>query len=420
MSSAGKVIKIAAAEIGYPEKATNSNLDSPTQNAGYNNYTKYARDIDAIPHFYNGPKQGYPWCTVSLAWWFIKAFDVDEAKRLLLLPKDSLGAGVYYFKRYFRDAGQLGTTPKVGALVFFGDDHTGIVTAVNGGGFSTIEGNTSKAKGVVANGGSVCAKSYSSVKSSWTFGYPAYTEVDEDKPKVYLSPAMHRQNECCYPREDGQQCYEALENNEYIDILEPILNRCGIDTLRGYRRTPMDGEDGEQIMYNNINAGNAWKPDVYYVSHTNASTNGKTGSGTAKGFSSMYYPGSGNGQKLAKLMVQHRSEIYPYSCKTVARSDLHELSDTDAPAVYQEHVFHDNPEDAKWFHEHMKECAEADARALCEYLGIAYVDEPKTEPEKNILYRVQVGAFRVKANAEAQLEKLKAAGFDGFIVEVEK
>ena len=68
----------------------------------------------------------------------------------------------------------------------------------------------------------------------------------------------------------------------------------------------------------------------------------------------------------------------------------------------------------------MKECAEADAKALCEYLNIAYVDEPKTEPEKNILYRVQVGAFRVKANAEAQLEKLKAAGFDGFIVEVEK
>ena len=37
MSTVSKVIKIAAAEIGYPEKATNSNLDSPTQNAGYNN-----------------------------------------------------------------------------------------------------------------------------------------------------------------------------------------------------------------------------------------------------------------------------------------------------------------------------------------------------------------------------------------------
>jgi hypothetical protein len=31
------------------------------------------------------------------------------------------------------------------------------------------------------------------------------------------------------------------------------------------------------------------------------------------------------------------------------------------------------------------------------------------------LYRVQVGAFSVKANAEAQLAKLKAAGFNGFV-----
>lgn len=34
------------------------------------------------------------------------------------------------------------------------------------------------------------------------------------------------------------------------------------------------------------------------------------------------------------------------------------------------------------------------------------------------LYRVQVGAYRVKANAQRQLEKLKQAGFSGFIVTV--
>lgn len=35
--------------------------------------------------------------------------------------------------------------------------------------------------------------------------------------------------------------------------------------------------------------------------------------------------------------------------------------------------------------------------------------------DSKVIYRVQVGAFSVKANAEAMLEKLKAAGFDGFI-----
>ena len=64
MSSAAKVLQIAQAELGYLEKATDEAkyLDSKTANAGYKNFTKYARDLDAIPHFYNGPKQGAPWC----------------------------------------------------------------------------------------------------------------------------------------------------------------------------------------------------------------------------------------------------------------------------------------------------------------------------------------------------------------------
>lgn len=37
------------------------------------------------------------------------------------------------------------------------------------------------------------------------------------------------------------------------------------------------------------------------------------------------------------------------------------------------------------------------------------------KPEPGVLYRVQVGAFSKKANADAMLAKLKKAGFDGFI-----
>ena len=45
----------------------------------------------------------------------------------------------------------------------------------------------------------------------------------------------------------------------------------------------------------------------------------------------------------------------------------------------------------------------------------------KGEPENSaILYRVQVGAYIKKENAQAMLNKLKKAGFDGFIVEVKK
>lgn len=186
-------------------------------------------------------------------------------------------------------------------------------------------------------------------------------------PKVYLSPAMHRQNECCYPRPDGKQCYETLENNEYIDILEPVLNRCGIETKRGYRRTPMSNEDGDKIMRQNVAESNAWGADVHYISHTNGAN------GTVKGYRPIYFTGSVKGKKLAEIMVKYRKQIYPYSVVLNNRTDLYELKNTNAVAFYEEHVFHDNLEDATWFHTHMNEIAESAAKGLCEYFGIPYV-----------------------------------------------
>lgn len=68
-----------------------------------------------------------------------------------------------------------------------------------------------------------------------------------------------------------------------------------------------------------------------------------------------------------------------------------------------------------WFPKHGKsmDTFRADVKKLM-MLEEKPVDKPQ-EPTGKI-YRVQVGAFSVKANAEAQLKKLKQAGFDGFIV----
>lgn len=62
-SAINYMLNIALAEEGYLEKASNYDLDSKTGNAGYNNWNKYARDIDQKwPTFYNGRKNGYAWC----------------------------------------------------------------------------------------------------------------------------------------------------------------------------------------------------------------------------------------------------------------------------------------------------------------------------------------------------------------------
>ena len=224
-------------------------------------------------------------------------------------------------------------------------------------------------------------------------------------PKVYLSPATHRANPCVYPRPDGKQCYEALENNEYIDILEPILNRCGIETKRGYRRTPMNGDNGDAIMKQNVRESNAWGADVHYVSHTNASSNGK-----AQGCHPMYYTYSKNGKKLGEIMVKYRKQIYPRTVKLVARSDLYELKKTNAVAFYEEHAFHDNMEDATWFHTHMEEIAESAAKGLCEYFGIPYV-EPVPVPapvEQDVVIPIQVRMLR-RGMKGADVKTLQAA-----------
>ena len=174
------LIKIAKDEVGYLEKASNSNLDSKTANAGSNNYTKYARDLDNIPGFYNGKKQGYAWCDIFVDFCFVKAFGVENAKRLLCQPSKSLGAGCAYSMNYYKNSGRFRTSPAVGDQIFFKDSsgsicHTGLVYAVDKSYVYTIEGNTSSSSGVVANGGGVFQKKYMLNHSRIAgYGHPAY------------------------------------------------------------------------------------------------------------------------------------------------------------------------------------------------------------------------------------------------------
>ena len=69
--TAKQLVKIAEAEIGYHEKASNANLDIKTANSGKGNYTKYSRDLHKTG-YYNGNKQGFDWCDQFVDWCFFK------------------------------------------------------------------------------------------------------------------------------------------------------------------------------------------------------------------------------------------------------------------------------------------------------------------------------------------------------------
>lgn len=143
-----------ASNGGYLEKKSNAYLDDFQKNAGYNNYTKFARDVD---NWGQPGCQGQPWCAVYQFWKLVKIFGLARALQIM-------GGGFYNCRSVTRHAKQKGTwhsTPKKGALVVFRNGaHIGSITKYDDIYIYTNEGNTSSTPGVVANGGSCRNKKY--------------------------------------------------------------------------------------------------------------------------------------------------------------------------------------------------------------------------------------------------------------------
>lgn len=220
-----KVILIAKNEEGYLEKKSNNQLDDKTANAGSANYTKYWRDIK--PDY-----QGQPWCAAFISWCFMKAFGLDNAKKLLkhwpYVYCPTLG------KLFARNA-----NPKIGDVVIFYHNgtftHTGLVTAVIGDRFYTIEGNTSGASGIIANGGGVCAKSYLNSQMPGTkFCTPDYSIVSNavNKPSdINKIPSNTIQTGEKYMF--NPETVKAGDKNTSVLLLQEILRARGFKGKNG-------------------------------------------------------------------------------------------------------------------------------------------------------------------------------------------
>lgn len=185
MTPQEKVVATFKNEVGYLEKASNSNLYSKTGNAGRNNYTKYAYELSQTD-ILNGNKNGYQWCTTSYIWCFYTNYGTEKTKKALYLPSRSLAAGCIFAVQYYKAAGKYSQTPSLGAQIFFSDSdgdpcHTGMVVGFDSNYVYTVEGNTSGASGVVANGGGVAQKSYSRNYSRiHGYGIPNWSVLQEE------------------------------------------------------------------------------------------------------------------------------------------------------------------------------------------------------------------------------------------------
>lgn len=239
MTAIEKLLKVAEAEVGYLEKETNKNLDSKTENAGDENFTKYANDFDKkYTTFYNGKKNGAAWCDMFVDWCFVKTFGEALALKLLGQPKKSCGAGCKFSADYFKKINRFYKSPKVGDQIFFKNSsgtpcHTGLVYKVDSAYVYTIEGNTSSAAGVVANGGAVEKKKYKKTYSKiYGYGRPDYslaeskaTAASKPAATTATSTASSTNKNPYYKRYTG-------DSNSLVDALKAI----NVDASFAYRK----------------------------------------------------------------------------------------------------------------------------------------------------------------------------------------
>lgn len=162
-------------------------------------------------------------------------------------------------------------------------------------------------------------------------------------------------------------------------------------------------KDENDPVTDEVTEANASDADVAVSFHINA--------GGGDGFEAFYYETSIKGKKLAGLCEKHVKTLGQNSRGLKSGNHLHFIKKTKMTSVLLESFFLDNTKD-KCIGDTLVEQSAFGityAKAILEYLGIAYKTSSKT-------YRVQVGAYSSKANAEAMKKKLKAAGFDGIIV----
>lgn len=220
--------------------------------------------------------------------------------------------------------------------------------------------------------------------------------------KTFLSPSNQKSNTWATGNTNEKE-----QATLFADKLQTLLEKQGIEVVRA---------DSESIT-NRIKYAKGC--DLIIPLHTNA-YNKKVRGCRLFGYKTKKNTPATLAAKNAAAMAAIKAEVdklgmsrevlvyYDYANWT----ELSNAAAAGIPAVYSESIFHDSVDDCNWYFKNVDKLAEAYAKGICAYLGVTY--KAAAAPKK--LYRVQVGAYSVKENAEAMLKKVKAAGFsDAFI-----
>lgn len=221
--------------------------------------------------------------------------------------------------------------------------------------------------------------------------------------KVYLSPSTQEWNKGV-----GAYGTEEYRMNQIADVVEGLLKYNGFTVVR----------NKPEMSLNEVVAdSNKQKPDIHVAIHSNAGG----GSGTEV-WAYLVKGKITNSQKLAQCLYNKVAPLTPSpdrGIKDGVAAKLAEVIKVKATSCIIEVAFHDNPSDANYVINHINDIGKAIAEGICDYFGVQMKVPQPQQPEQvapqGKFYRVQLGAFRYKNGAETMLERLKKAGFDGFI-----
>lgn len=188
--------------------------------------------------------------------------------------------------------------------------------------------------------------------------------------KIYISVSNQIHNPCKMGDSEAKHCYA------YGQKLAELLKNSGFDVkLCAY----------QQGIKEIVAESNAWGADLHLVNHTNAAN------GSVRG-SNIFISGKWTEtQKLAETIKTYRSQVYPKSISIRNNNSWYEMVNVKAYCVYEELVFHDNQDDAAWFHENYVSLAEATAKALCKHYGYTYKEKQKPSNVSENAYVVKSG-----------------------------
>lgn len=209
--------------------------------------------------------------------------------------------------------------------------------------------------------------------------------------KVYLSPSTQYDN--IY---SGVSTSEAEVCYDIATYCEAALKRNGIDVKKGSRESSMESR---------VTESNNWGADYHIPIHTNA--------GGGKG-TEVFAWHTCLDDALVKAVYNEVANLSPGSDRGIKNGDnLYEVNSTTAICCYIECEFHDTY--GKWIYEHKKELGEAIAKGVITSAGKPFIESAAQTPSSKNLYRVQVGAFEKKENAETLKKELESKGYSVFI-----